>query len=165
MAYKAMWRLAATVWRFGTWWFFCWRGSWTACRSALCGNGVDGHHYWLPCGLSQILGFGGFFSKQKEKNLGEQKFACLLASNFRGRPQLRLFYESKTCFLISWFKFCAKLLWMWWIHVKLPSLSSPLIEILSYINCKEFAIEQSLCFLPVNNVSSRKISGKRCYFH
>ena len=28
------------------------------------------------------LGFGGFFSK--EKNLGEQKFACLSASNFHG---------------------------------------------------------------------------------
>ncbi len=24
----------ATVWRSGVWWFFCWRGSWTACHSA-----------------------------------------------------------------------------------------------------------------------------------
>jgi len=28
------------------WWFFCWRGSWTAWRSPLGGDGVDGHHYW-----------------------------------------------------------------------------------------------------------------------
>jgi len=33
------------------WWFFCWRGSWTAWRSALGGDGVDGHHYWWPRGF------------------------------------------------------------------------------------------------------------------
>jgi hypothetical protein len=25
-------RSGATVWRFGAWWFFCWRVSWAACR-------------------------------------------------------------------------------------------------------------------------------------
>ncbi len=29
-----VWRPGATVWRSGAWWFFCWRGNWTACCSS-----------------------------------------------------------------------------------------------------------------------------------
>jgi hypothetical protein len=90
---------AEAVWRFA-WWFFCWRGSWTACQSALGGDGVNGHHYWWPCGLSWILGFGGFFSK--EKNLGEQKFARLLASNFRSRVQELRWHQRKMSPILKW---------------------------------------------------------------
>ena len=70
-------RLAATVWRFGTWWFFCWRGSWTACRSALGGDGVDGHHYWWPCGLSRRIWV--IFLQKRRKILGSKNshvFQC-----------------------------------------------------------------------------------------
>jgi hypothetical protein len=86
-------RLAVTVWRFGTWWFFSWRGSWTACWSAWGGDGVDGHHYWWPCVLSRISGFGEFFSN--EKNFGEQKFARLSALNFCGRILVPLLTKRK----------------------------------------------------------------------
>ncbi len=86
---------SAEVWRFGTWWFFSWRGSSKACRSALGGEGVDGHRYWWPCGLSRISGFGGFFSKKKEKNLGEQKFARLSVSNFCNRMNCGFLYNFK----------------------------------------------------------------------
>jgi hypothetical protein len=74
-------RLVATVWRFA-WWFFCWRGSWTACPSAVGGDGGDGHHYWWWCGLSQRI---WVIFLQGEKFIGEWKFARLLALNFHSR--------------------------------------------------------------------------------
>ncbi len=76
-----VWRLAATVWRLA-WLFFCWRGSWTAWRSALGGDGVDGHHYWWPCGLSRRIWI--IFLQKRRKILGS-KNSRLSGSNFRSR--------------------------------------------------------------------------------
>ncbi len=69
-------RLAATVWKLA-WWFFCWRGSWTAWQSALGGDGVDGHHYWWLCGLSQRIWV--IFLQKRRKILGSKNlhvFQC-----------------------------------------------------------------------------------------
>ncbi len=76
--WTTVWRLAATVWRLA-WWFFCWRGSWTAWRSALGGDGVDGHHYWWPCGLSQRIWV--IFLQKRRKILGSKNLR-LSALNF-----------------------------------------------------------------------------------
>ncbi len=91
--WTTVWRLVATVWRLA-WWFFCWRGSWTAWRSALGGDGVDGHHYWWPCELFQRIWV--IFLQKKEKNLGEQKFARLSVSNFRSSLILMFSIKAQT---------------------------------------------------------------------
>ncbi len=80
-------RLVATVWRFGVWWFFRWRGSWTACRSAYCfvfgGDVVDGRHYWWPYGL-----FQDFWDFSPRRKILENHFPC----SGNGKTYLFCFY-------------------------------------------------------------------------
>ncbi len=111
--WTTVWRLAAT------WWFFCWRGSWKAWPSALGGDGVDGHHYWWPCGLSRRIWV--IFLQKRRKILGSTN-SLLSVSNFRGRVTAKCFWE------ISSVDFQAKFPRVYLCSCSLPSLKQGIIQ-------------------------------------
>ncbi len=79
-------RLGATVWRFGVWWFFCWRWSWRACQGAF----WFVIWWWWSGRLVTAWGYFGIFRifLWGEKNLVN---CFLLGGN--GKPNIRRFVD------------------------------------------------------------------------